>query len=268
VRLGDEVGCGVGLDGDLVEFFLDGLGVVGEEDGVAEAFAHFVDAVEAWQACDAADFGFGYGEEAAVGGVLVGGGAVVDAAVELVELAGDVAAHFDVCFLVFADGDEFGSEGEDVSALADGVHGEAEGVGVAEAFGVDLGFEGGVAHDLVEGDEHGEEKCKFGDSGDLALEDEGGAFGVEADGEPVFDYAEGVGADVGWSFGERGEGVYVGDEEVAVVVVLEVQAVFEAADVVAEVEACGGGGVAGEQAWACGVGHRGEGSGWGWGCGG
>ena len=64
-------------------------------------------------------------------------------------------------------------------------------------------------------------------------------------------------ADFGGVFGGGvGEGVVVGDDEVAVVLVLEGEAVFERADVVAEVEAAGGG-IAGEDA-GLGGGHGGS----------
>ncbi len=52
--------------------------------------------------------------------------------------------------LIFADGDEFRAEGEDVGTLSDGIHGEAEGVIVAEAFVADFIFDGGVFHHAVE----------------------------------------------------------------------------------------------------------------------
>ena len=40
--------------------------------------------------------------------------------------------------------------------LADGVEGEAEGVIVAEALVAEFILDGGVSHDAVKGDEHGE----------------------------------------------------------------------------------------------------------------
>ena len=81
---------------------------------------------------------------------------------------------------------------------------------------------------------------------------------VDADGEPVGGDVDHALADVGGLVGAGREGVLVGDEEVAVVLVLQRQAVLDAADVVAEVELAGGG-VAGEDAFFVrGGGHGGE----------
>ena len=151
--------------------------------------------------------------------------------------------------LVFADGDQGGAEGEDVGALSDGVEGEAEGVFVAEALVADFVLERGISHDAIEGEEHREEESQFVDGGDFALDEEGAFVGVDADGEVIGGDVEDGLADVLRFIGAGGESVLVGDDEIAIILVLEGEAVFDAADVVAEVEAAGGG-VAGEDALA------------------
>jgi len=176
-------------------------------------------------------------------------GVGIDVAIILVEASGDFASHFEMGELVFADGDEGGAEGENVGSLTDGVEGEAEGVFVAEAFVADFVLEGWVAHDAVEGEEHGEEEGELVDGGDFALDEESAFVGIDADGKVVGgDVDDGL-ADVLWFIGAGGEGMLVGDDEIAIILVLESEAVFEAADVVTEVESAGGG-VAGEDARA------------------
>lgn len=240
---------------ETAHFLFDLFEGVGQEDGVVEAFGHLVFAVGTDQACDSADFSGGDGEDATGCNRVGVFGLWVHAAVHLIEPSCDFAAWFDVGELIFADGDEFGAEDEDVGALPDGVHGKAEGVRVAEAFGFEFVLEGGVSHDPVKGQEHGEVPGEFGDGGDFGLEDEGGAVRVDATGEPVLDDFEGALADFVGLVGARGEGVHIGDEEEAVVVVLECDAVFEATDPVAEVESAGGG-IAGEDAWFGGHGGK------------
>src|SRR5206468_1998812 len=117
----------------------------------------------------------------------------------------------------------------------------AEGVFVAEVLVLDLLREGGVAHDAVEGDEHRGEKGQLVNGGDFGLNEHVRLVGIDAAGEIVGgDVDDGL-ADVIGALGAGGEGVLVGDDEIAVVFVLEGQAVFDAADVVAEVELAGGG---------------------------
>ena len=237
--VGDADAFGVGVHAHDLGF--DGVGVVGEEDGVVEGLGHFEEvAVWAWgaeadESVDAAELGFDDGEEAAGVDVVFVFGLGIDAAVELVESSGDFAGHFEVGELVFADGDVDGTEGEDVGGLSDGVEREAEGVVFAEAFVADFVLEGGVSHDAVEGQEHGEEEGEFIDGGDFGLDEHGGFVGVDATGEVVGgDFEDGL-ADFFGLFGAGGEGVFVGDDEEAVERILEGEAVFHGADVVAEV---------------------------------
>ena len=137
--------------------------------------------------------------------------------------------------------------------LADGVHGEAEGVFVAEVFVLDFLGERRVAHHPVEGDEHREEERQLVDGRHFALDEHGALVRVDADGEPVGGDIDHALADVGGLVGPGGEGVLVGDDEEAVVLVLQGQAVLDAADVVAKVEFAGGR-VAGEDALVAGRG--------------
>ena len=81
---------------------------------------------------------------------------------------------------------------------------------------------------------------QFGVLGYVRLNEDGRALGVEASGEEVQGYVADVLAQ-----GRRvgvvgGEGVEVCDEEVAVVLVLELDPVVEGAHVVAEVQASSG----------------------------
>ena len=74
--------------------------------------------------------------------------------------------------------------------------------------------------------------------GDVRLLEDDGAAGVEAGGEKVERDLEDVLLHAGGVGVVGGEGVQVGDEEEAVVVVLEVDPVVQRTHVVAEVQAC------------------------------
>lgn len=75
---------------------------------------------------------------------------------------------------------------------------------------------------------------------DVALDEEHGPGGIEAGGEVVEDDLTGVGGDLRGVGVVGGEGVDVGDEEEALVLVLQANPVVEGAHVVAEVKfACG-----------------------------
>ena len=76
--------------------------------------------------------------------------------------------------------------------------------------------------------------------GNFALDEEGAKSGIEAGGEKVQGYfADVLGEHAGVGVVGR-QGVVVGDEEIALVLVLELDPVVEGAHVVAEVEATGG----------------------------
>ena len=171
----------------------------------------------------------------------------VDAAVDVIEPARDLAAHLDVRVLILADRHELGAEREDVGALADRVEREAEAVVIAEVLRVDLRLQRRVAHDPVERQEHREVPGQLRDRRDLGLEHERRALGVDADREPVLHDLERVAPDVVRLLRARRERVHVRDQEVAVVLVLEAHAIFERADPVAEVKSARRG-IAGEDA--------------------
>ena len=167
----------------------------------------------------------------------------------MIEAPGHLAAHLDVRELVLADGDERRTEREDVGALPDRVEGKPEAVLVAQPLHVELVLQRGVAHDPVEGQQHRQVPRELRDRRHLALHDDRGALGIDARGEPVLEDLERVARDLGGLIGARREGVQVGDEEVALVRVLQPHAVLERSDPVADVEPPRRG-VAGEDARA------------------
>ena len=189
------------------------------------------------------------------GGQLPGRGVGCEdelAGVEAVEAAGDLTGELDVRDLVGADGDEVGLVEQDVGGLKERVAEEAVGAQVFVVQLLLLVLVGGHALEPAEGREHAEERVEAVVLLDVGLAEDDGAAGVEAGGEEVecdledvLLHAAGVGV-VG------GEGVQVGDEEVAVVVVLEADPVVQRTHVVAEVKAAGGS-HAGEYtgAWCC-----------------
>ena len=99
---------------------------------------------------------------------------------------------------------------------------------------------GGDALEPAERGEHAEEEEELGVGGDVGLLEDDAAAGVEAGGEEVERDLDVVLLDVAGVGVVGGEGVEVGDEEVAVVVLLEVDPVVEGSHVVAEVQAAGG----------------------------
>ena len=163
-----------------------------------------------------------------------------------------------VLLLVLADGYFVGFLNEDVDGHEGGI-GEEPGiytlVGVvadnllldviAVVVGLDAELLAGLvlercgAHQLADADVHVEEEIHFGNLGDVALHEDCGFLGVDACGEvfgeDVFDvFVEGVGLGVG------GEGMEVGYEEEAVIVVLHFHELAEGSVVVSEVKVAGG----------------------------
>ena len=100
-------------------------------------------------------------------------------------------------------------------------------------------LERGGAHELADAHVHVEQQVHFGYLGHVALHEDSGLFGVDAGGE-VFgkDLLHG-GVEL-HGVGVGGEGVEVGYEEIAVVVVLHPHKVAQGAEVVAQVEVAGG----------------------------
>ena len=160
-------------------------------------------------------------------------------AVEGVEAAGDLAGEFDVGDLILADGDVVRLVEEDVGRLEERVAEEAVCVEVFSRSCSCWSFYVGTRSSHGQRGEHAEEGKEFGVLGDVGLDEDRRALGVEAGGEEVQGdvtdvLAEGRGVGV-----VGGEGVKVCDEEVAVVLVLEPGPVVERAHVVAEVQAAG-----------------------------
>ena len=120
--------------------------------------------------------------------------------------------------------------------LPDRVEREAEGVLVAQPLVADLLGQGRVAHHAVERDQHREEERQLVDRRHLALDEHRALVRVDPDGEPVGRDVDHALADLVRPIGPRRERVLVGDQEVAIVLVLQRQPVFDAADVMPEVQ--------------------------------
>ena len=147
---------------------------VREQDGVAVALGHLA-------AVGAGQFGRGCEEDLGFGKNF----GAVGALVELVEAAGDLAGELDVGGLVLADRDGVGLVDEDVGGLEERVAEEAVGGEVLAGEVLLLLLVGGDALQPAERRDHGEEQMQFGVLGDVALDEEDGAGGVEAGGEVV-----------------------------------------------------------------------------------
>ncbi len=231
-----------------------GFSVIGEEDRVVERLAHLQEfpvrprAARADQPPHAPQLGLDDRKQAPGRQIILVFRVRIDVAVNLVEAPGHLAGHLQVGQLVLADGHHGRAEGQDVGALAHGVHGKAEGVVVAQFLVADFILEGGVAHDPVEGQEHGEEEGQLVDGRHFALDEHRALVGIDPDGQPVGGDVQNALADVVRALGPRGEGVLVGDEEITVVLPLKRQAVFNAAGIVPQMQAARGR-VAGEDAW-------------------
>jgi len=160
-------------------------------------------------------------------------------AVERVETTGYLTGQLDVGDLIVAYRDEVRLVEEDVGGLEERVAEEAVGVQVLLAELLLLIFVGRNTLKPWQWGEHTEEGVQLAVLGDVGLDEDGGALGIEARGEEVQRdvadvLAEGRGIGV-----VRRQGVEVGDEEVAVVLVLKLNPVVERAHIVAEVQAAG-----------------------------
>src|SRR5580698_3666054 len=80
---------------------------------------------------------------------------------------------------------------------------------------------------------------KLGVGGNVGLDEHYAAFRIEPSGQPVEENLDGVFFDVRSVSVVGGEGVPVGDEEEAVVLILHADPVLERADVVAEMKLAG-----------------------------
>lgn len=213
-------GGGVGFDAH--EKFFRGFFVAEDGEGVVVAFAHLF-AVEAGDLGDVvADAGGGHDEGAF--------------AVEVIDFSDEVAGHFEVLFLVFADGDDVGIVEEDVGSHQGGV-GE-EGVVGGDSFG-DFVFVGMAAFEQAHGADGGENPSEFVDLGDGTLFKKDPSRGIKTAGEEVDRDPANVFAKGGGIVG-GGHGVVVGDEVKSFAFALGIDGRFDGAEVVSDVETSAG----------------------------
>ena len=158
----------------------------------------------------------------------------------MIELAGYLACEFNMCNLVCADRDELRLVEQDVGGLEERITEEAVGSQILLAQLLLLILVAGDAFQPAKRSEHAEQQMQLGVLGNVRLDKDRALSGiqsrcqkVDSDIEDALFQTAGVGV-VG------GQGVEVGDEEVAVVVLLQVHPVVEGAHVVAEVQSAGG----------------------------
>lgn len=211
------------------DFLFDGFRVVGEIDAVAERFAHFVFAVGAGEA--AADVFIREDR------VRFDEGGAVDG----IESADDFAVLLEDGLLVFPNGDIFGIEGGNVGGLADRVSQKTDRDTFFEAAFFDFGFNGRVSLEPAERDQIKIIHSQFGELGDLGLDENDTFFGVDADRKIVESDLDEVSSDFFGVAGIVGQGLEVGDKNVELVFtgILELDTIFERADIVTEVEFAG-----------------------------
>jgi hypothetical protein len=202
-----------------------GLGIVRQLDRVAEALAHLLVAVEAGQPRH-------LGEHRLRLDQRVG-------AEEAVEAAHRFARQLQVRDLVGADRDEARVVDRHVGGLEQRIAEEAEGreVFVLQALLLLLvgrdPFQPGHRH------HHRQQQEELGMLGHQRLDEEGALLGIEAGGNPVGDHFVGVLDDRSRVRVLAGQGVPVGDEVEAVVLLLQRDPVAERADQMAQVQPAG-----------------------------
>ena len=157
-------------------------------------------------------------------------------AVAVVEAHGHLAGELEVLALVVAHRDRVGVVEEDVGRHQARV---GEQAGPDRLLALPLVLELGHPAQLADGGGALEQPGEPGVLGHVALDEEGAALGVEADGQQVEGGVEGVGPQVG-RVDLRGQGVQVDHAVEGVVVVLEGDPVAEGPEVVAEGEVAGG----------------------------
>src|SRR5207245_5758758 len=199
----------------------DGLGVVRQEDRVVQALPHLGGAVDARQQATLRDQRLRDRE---------------DGPEKIVEPTSDLARQLDVRLLVAADRHEVALHHEDVGGLEDRIAEES----------VRRQRQIVVAHLFLErrnplrprnGNEHREIEEELGHFGDARLQVDRGPLRIDPEGEVVDDELADVLPDLLEVRDPRREHVVVGDQEEALVLVLEPDAVRERPVVVPEMEA-------------------------------
>ena len=223
-----------------VHLLLHRLGVVREQDGVAERLAHLALAV-------------GAGQRVSLHQVV---GDREDLAVEVVEAAGDLAGDLDVRLVVLADRHQVGARQQDVGGLEHRVAQQPQRDRLLiQQRGAGHVFDAWQAGQPRHRHQVAEEQRQLVGLVHGRLEEDGGLGRVNARAEVVQHHAAGVirgRVDV-FPAVLGGQHVQVGDDEVALVFVLQAHAVAQAAHVMPQVQPAGGT-VAGEDAFS--VAHR------------
>ncbi|GAA4998961.1 hypothetical protein GCM10025734_33120 [Kitasatospora paranensis] len=201
-----------------------------ERDRIAPALAHLA-AVGAAQQRARGEQGSRFGE---------------DRSVPLVESPGDEPGGLQVGHLVLADGDEVGLAEEDVGGLVDGVGEHQSADGGSSGVG-DLVLDGRVPVELGHADQAEERQHQLVECGYRAVGEDGGPCGFDPGRQVVEDEVLGV-LDGARRDVAVGQDLVVGDHQQEFhTQVLEVDAVLQGAEVVAQVEGPGRA-VAGEDA--------------------
>jgi hypothetical protein len=179
------------------------------------------------------------------------------AAVGLVEVLGDLAGDVHVDLVVAADGHQRGVGHQDVGGLQHGVAEQADRhLGVGEAGAVGHVLDADEPRQALDRGDHLQEDRQVVHGGHAGLQVDGAAGRVDADAQQVeHDVADAAGqlGDL-LALRTRGQRVEVGDDEEALVAVLQRDAALQRADQVPEVERPGRA-VAGQQAGFAALGH-------------
>ena len=221
--------AGVGVHGH--DLLLDVLRFIGQVDAVAQRLAHLGLAVNARQAQAGV---VGRQQDLRLGQRL---------AVDGVELVDDLAALLQHGHLVLACRDGGGAEGGDVGCLADGIGEEADRDAGLKVLLLDLGLDGGVALQAGHRDKVHIIEAQLGQFRHHGLDEDVGLGGVDAHGQIVQRHLQDVLAHLLRVVGVVGQRLRIGDHDVDLIElagILQADALFQGADVVAHMQAaCG-----------------------------
>src|ERR1700674_376040 len=197
----------------------DDLGIVRHPDDVADGLRHPLLAVGAF-------------DERCLGKQCTG--LRKHRRVDAIEPARDFADELHVSLLILADWDTDALDDQDVRTLEDRVGQQPE-IYVVRAQ-LRLFFEGRCAHDPAQWRDHRKHERQLRDLRDLRLKIKDAALGIDPDRQQVCREVEHLAFD-GATVRFGGKGVVVGNEVVAVVLVLQADPVFPGAEIVAKVKA-------------------------------